>query len=101
MLGNIPNIPSTLECLASKGLSLLQRQKYTPASEDGVAALKVGSVHSRTGVITGRNLLQTAYEETDMSASPRRRWSASHCRVVRELPYDFCAASGALARRVT
>lgn len=50
MLGNIPNIPSTLECLASKGLSLLQRQKYTPASEDGVAALKVGSVHSRTGV---------------------------------------------------
>lgn len=26
-----------------------------------------------------------------MSASP---WSASHCQVVRELPYDFCAASG-------
>ena len=50
MLGNIPDIPSTLECLASKGLPLLQRQKYTPASEDGVAALKVGSVHSRTGV---------------------------------------------------
>lgn len=26
-----------------------------------------------------------------MSASP---WFASHCQVVRELPYDFCAASG-------
>ena len=88
----------------------MRRQKYTPAS-------LAGCLHVKTELPLWKSAEHTAVLAYNRSQSPwGRPWKNTHERiitaagglqvidsvvtVVRELPYDFCAASAALALRV-